>query len=74
MGVKEGLDKAGRDVKDAANEAKHRVIAEGEHAKRETLGNDMTLTEKGASTWKEAKNRTQAEIDKTKREVRDKTT
>jgi len=74
MGLKEGLDKAGRDVKDAANEVKHRVVAEGERAKREALGDDMTLIEKGTSAWNEAKNRTQAEIDKTKREVRDKTT
>ncbi len=73
MGLKEGLDKAGRDVKDTANEAKHRVIAENERAKRKTLGDEMTLPEKGESTWNEGKNRTQAEIDKTKREVRDST-
>jgi hypothetical protein len=73
MGLKEDLDKAGRDVKDTAKEVKHRVTAEGERAKRDLLGDEMTLTEKGASAWNEAKNRTQAEIDKTKREVRDKT-
>jgi hypothetical protein len=71
MGLKEGLERAGRDIKDTANETKHRVVAEGEHVKRETLGDEMTLPEKGGSVLNEAKNRTQAEIDKTKREVRD---
>jgi hypothetical protein len=35
MGLKEGLDEVGRDVKDTANELKHRAKAEGERAKRE---------------------------------------
>jgi hypothetical protein len=64
------LNDAKNDVKDAANEVKHRTIAEAEHAKREVLGNDMTAGEKVKSGLNEAKNRAQAELDKIKREVR----
>jgi hypothetical protein len=58
------------DVKDTANEVKHRTIAEGERARRDVLGDDMTAGEKVRSGLNEAKNRAQAELDKMKREVR----
>ena len=58
------------DVRDTANEAKHRTVAEAEHARRDIAGNDMTLGDKTKSAANELKNRAQAEIDKTKRELR----
>jgi hypothetical protein len=70
MSFKEGLEKLGPDVKDSANEAKHRVNAEGERAKRDLLGDSMPLGDKAKSAVNELKNRGAAEIDKTKREVR----
>lgn len=73
MSLKEGLEKTGHDVKDAVNEAKHRVIAEGERTKRDLLGDEMPLGEKAKSAVNELKNRGAAEIDKSKRELRDKT-
>jgi F0F1-type ATP synthase membrane subunit b/b' len=73
MSFKQDLEKTGHDIKDAANEAKHRVTAGGEHAKRDLVGDDMTVGEKAKSVVNEIKNRAQAEVDRTKREVRDKT-
>jgi hypothetical protein len=64
--VKDTVDNA----RDAANELKHRTSAELERAKRDTLGDEMTLGEKAKSGANELKNRAQAEIDKAKREVR----
>ena len=61
------------DVKDAANETKHRTVAEAERLKRDALGDEMTTGEKLESHANELKNRAQAEIDKTKRQVRDHT-
>jgi gas vesicle protein len=61
------------DVKDSIHEGQHRSAAEGERAKRETLGNELTPSEKVGSALNEAKHRTQAEYDAAKRNVRDKT-
>jgi vacuolar-type H+-ATPase subunit E/Vma4 len=72
MSLKDGLEKVGNDIKDAARETKHRVVADAEHGKRDLLGDEMTLGEKGKSIVNEAKNRGAAEIDKTKRDLRDK--
>lgn len=64
---------AADDVKDGLREAGHRTAAEGEKARRELLGDEMTTREKVGSGLNEAKHRTQAEIDAAKRKVRDRT-
>jgi hypothetical protein len=69
----DAIDKAGKNVKDSFNEARHRGEADAERASRETLGDEMTTSEKVGSVVNEAKNRTQAEIDAAKRELRNKT-
>ncbi|HEY1883691.1 MAG TPA: hypothetical protein VGG51_11695 [Candidatus Cybelea sp.] len=61
------------DVRDATHEARHRSVADVEKSKRETLGNEMTPSEKAGSVLNETKHRTQAEIDAAKRHVRDET-
>ena len=70
MSFKDSLEKTGRDIKDTANEAKHRVGAEAEQAKRVVAGDEMPVGEKAKSVVNEIKNRTQAELDRTKREIR----
>lgn len=67
------IKKAGADMHDAAQEAKHRTVAEAEKLKRGALGDEMTTGEKVRSGANELKNRAQAEIDKAKRDVRDHT-
>lgn len=61
------------DARDATHEAQHRSVADVEKSKRETLGDELTPSEKAGSVLNEAKNRTQAEIDAAKRHLRDKT-
>ena len=61
------------DVRDAAHEGGHRSAADAEHARRDLLGDEMRPSEKAGSIADEAKNRAQAEVDKIKRELRDKT-
>lgn len=60
-------------VRDATHEAGHRSTADLEKSKRETLGDELTPSEKMGSALNEAKHRTQAEIDAAKRHLRDKT-
>ncbi len=67
--VKKVLD----DVKDGVNEAAHRGNAEGEKAKRELLGDEMTVGEKAKSVAHQAKETVQAEYDAAKKDLRDKT-
>jgi hypothetical protein len=67
--VKETVD----NVKDTVHEGQHRAAADMERAKRETLGNEMTAREKIGSAVNEAKQRTQAEYDAAKRDVRERT-
>lgn len=64
--VKDSIDNS----RDAAREAIHRSTADMARAQRETEGDEMTAGEKVKSVGIEAKNRTQAEIDKLKREAR----
>ena len=61
------------DAKDATNETLHRSAADAERTRREVEGESMTPGEKVASGASEAKHRVEAEIDKTKRNVRDRT-
>lgn len=59
-----------RNAKDSIDEAMHRSTAEAEHMRRDVDGGNMTTEEKLTSMANEAKHRTEAEIDKAKREVR----
>ncbi len=65
------LDKAVKDAKDAAHEADHRVRAGTEHVKREILGDTMNPAEKAVSHIKEAGDKMAADVDKAKRDLRD---
>jgi hypothetical protein len=59
------------DARDALDEAKERVKAGAEKAKRAVEGDRMPLGERVASHVKEAAHDAKADLDKTKREVRD---
>jgi len=58
------------DVRDGADEAKHRAQATGEHLSREVAGERMPLGDRIASNLKEAGHNVAAEFDKAKRDVR----
>jgi len=62
-----------KDTKDAINESLHRSSAEGEKAKRELLGDEMTAGEKAKSAANQVKETAQAEYDHAKRKARDAT-
>ena len=74
---KDNFDKAADSVKkvvdntrDAVHEAEHRAAADGEKARREALKDSLTPGEKARSALDEAKQRAEAEIDATKRKIR----
>ena len=74
---KDGLDKVADSVKrtadevrDTVHEGQHRGAADAERVRREAFGDELTAGEKTRSLLDEAKERTQAEIDAAKREVR----
>ncbi len=70
MGLKDEINKVVDNVKDAASEAGHRSAAEGEQAKRDVAGDTMSPGEKAGSVLNQAKNTVQANVDATKRDVR----
>jgi hypothetical protein len=59
------------DTKDMVDEAKHRVAAGTEKAKRAVEGDAMPLGERVESHVKEAGHNIAADVDKAKRNVRD---
>lgn len=61
------------DARDRVHESAHRGEAETERVRRDVAGDAMNPGEKAGSVANEAKNRAQAEIDKMKRELRDRT-
>lgn len=67
----DAIKKTTDDVKDTVHEGSHRAAADGEKARREAFGDELSGTEKAKSAVNEAKERTQAEIDAAKRKVRD---
>jgi hypothetical protein len=73
MALKDEFDRAVDNTKDATNEAKHRLEAEAEKAKRELAGDSMTTSEKVGSVLNEAQKNVEADMDHVKRDVRDKT-
>ena len=62
------------DTRDTLDEAKHRVLAGGEKVKRAVEGDEMPLGDRIASHVKEAGHDLKADVDKSKRDVRDSTT
>ncbi len=80
MGIKDGLDKVADkakgvvdDAKDSISEAGHRSSADAERAKRDVAGDDMTTGQKVGSFVNEKKNDVQADVDASKRDVRNNT-
>lgn len=71
MGLKDAIDKMGKDIKDTVKETGHRSAAEGEQAKRDVAGQDMTVGENVKSMANQAKESLQADTSATKREARD---
>ena len=72
MAIRDEVDKTIDNVKDAAHEIKHRVVADAEQTKRDLDGDDMTTSQKIGSVVNQKKNETQATIDKAKRDLRNK--
>ncbi|MDQ2681501.1 MAG: hypothetical protein M3Y21_10875 [Candidatus Eremiobacteraeota bacterium] len=68
--LKDSINKAVDKTKDAISESGHRSVAEGEQAKRDLAGDEMTTGEKAGSVIKQSTNTVQAEVDKAKRESR----
>lgn len=73
MDLKDEMNKFGNNVKDTVNEAGHRSAAEGEQAKRDVAGDEMTASQKAGSMVNQAKNTVQADTDGAKRDVRNNT-
>jgi hypothetical protein len=67
----ESVKKAGANIKDAVSEAGHRSAAEGEEAKRQVAGDAMSPVAKAGSLLNETKESVLADVDKTKRDLRD---
>ncbi len=70
MGLKEEFTKVVDNVRDAVHEAGHRSAAEGEQAKRDLVGDEMTPGENIASMANQAKHTVAAEIDGAKVDIR----
>ena len=71
--IDQGIDavkKGAEDVKDAVSEIGHRSAAEGEQAKRDVAGDAMTTGEKVGSVFNQGKETVLADVDATKRDVR----
>ena len=71
--INDGLDavKTGAaNLKDAISEAGHRANAEGEQAKRNVAGDEMTPGEKATSLLRQGSESVKAGIDSAKRDVR----
>jgi hypothetical protein len=70
MGLKDEFIKVVDNVRDAASEAGHRSAAEGEQAKRDVAGDQMTVGENAESMVNQAKHSVAAEVDGAKRDIR----
>jgi hypothetical protein len=69
----DGIKKTGDNVKDTLNETGHRANAEGEQAKRDLAGDQMTSGEKVNSMFRQGTETIKADVDATKRDVRNNT-
>ena len=70
MGLKDAFNKIVDNVKDTANEASHKSAAEGEQAKRDVAGDQMTVGENLGSMANQAKEELQGETSAAKRDTR----
>jgi flagellar hook-basal body complex protein FliE len=70
MGIKDELHKTIDNVSDTINQAGHETNAAAERATREAAGDTMTTGEKAKSILNEGKEKVLAEVDRTKRDVR----
>jgi hypothetical protein len=68
---KDRMESVKDDLRDTADELKERVKAGGERVKRAVEGDQMPLGERIASNVKEKAHDLKADVDKSKREVRD---
>ena len=73
MSLERELDKAAKDMRDAANELKHRTTAGAERLDRDTDPGTMSEGDRMRSRINEAKNDVQADMDRAKRKVREET-
>jgi hypothetical protein len=71
MSFEREIRKTVKNINDGVDELGHRVAAEGEKAKRDLAGSEMTAGEKAKSKVTETKHEVIAEVDKAKRKVRD---
>jgi len=69
----DAIEKTAKNIKDAITEAGHRSAAEGERAKRDLAGDEMTSSEKLGSMVNETKEDVLAEVDRAKRKIREET-
>ena len=67
------ISKAVDNIADTVKEGVHKTAAEGERAKRATVGDAMTPGEKAGSVVNEAGNELKAGVDHAKRSVRENT-
>jgi hypothetical protein len=67
------ISKLGKDAADAIKEGVHRGEADSERAKRTIAGDQMTPGEKAGSIANEIGSDIKADIDKSKRNIRDST-
>jgi len=70
VGLKEEFTKVVDNVRDGVSEAGHRSAAEGEQAKRDLAGDQLTPSENIASVANQAKHSVAAEIDGAKVDIR----
>jgi hypothetical protein len=70
VGLKEEFVKAVDNVRDAVSEVGHRSAAEGEQAKRDVAGDQMTVGENIGSMANQAKHSVAAEVDAAKQDIR----
>jgi hypothetical protein len=70
--TRKAVDTIKGDTHDAVDEAKQHVLAGGEKMKRAVEGDDMPLGDRVASHVKEMGHELKADVDKSKREMRNK--
>ncbi|MBV8151389.1 MAG: hypothetical protein JOY59_07515 [Candidatus Eremiobacteraeota bacterium] len=73
MSLDRKINKAIDDTKDTLDEGVHRSIAEGEQARRDLNGDQMTPGEKAKSAVNQTKHNIEAEVDRAKRDIRSRT-
>jgi len=71
--ARDAVETVKQDTADLADEAKERTQATGEHVNRALQGDAMPLGDRIASNVKEAGHDLKADIDRSKRDIRDHT-